>query len=199
MGNKAEHGQRGDPGRCAAEHVHCGHGIADCSDAEASRSPAIARAGHDVRRCPIKGQKALPQGCSEVPAVRARFDDVVERGADLFEHVRAIGTEGIVSKRAGSHHTGGTTPEWCKSKCRNRPFCRHGFQELGPGRLEARHVAEDHNGEVVAVGQVRFGFAGKGLRAIVDLLRADRRLEAAGLCGSTGNRMHVATRHEDFG
>jgi hypothetical protein len=43
------------------------------------------------------------------------------------------------------------------------------------------HIAEDHNAEVVAIRQVRFRFAGNGLRAIVDLLRADQRVEAASL------------------
>jgi hypothetical protein len=58
---------------------------------------------------------------------------------------------------------------------------------------------KDHKGEVVAVGQVRFGFAGKDLCAIVDLLRADQRVEAAGLSGSAGNRMRVVTRHQGSG
>jgi hypothetical protein len=37
---------------------------------------------------------------------------------------------------------------------------RDGFPELGPGRLEAPHIADDHNAEVVAVRKVRFGFTG---------------------------------------
>jgi hypothetical protein len=37
---------------------------------------------------------------------------------------------------------------------------RDEFPELGPGRLEAPHIADDHNAEVVAVRKVRFGFTG---------------------------------------
>jgi ATP-dependent DNA ligase len=35
----------------------------------------------------------------------------------LFEHVRAIGAEGIVSKRAGSH-IGGASRDWRQTNCR---------------------------------------------------------------------------------
>jgi ATP-dependent DNA ligase len=87
--------------------------------------------------------------------------------------VRAIGAEGIVSKRAGSLYTGKATRDWRKTKCHaTGQFIVSGFEELGPGRLEALHVAEELDGEVVGAGQVRFGFSGKGLWAILDELRA---------------------------
>jgi hypothetical protein len=60
-----------------------------------------------------------------------------------------------------------------KTKChRTGLYVVTGFQELGPGRLEALYVSEERNRELVAAGQVRFGFAGKGLWAIMDQLRA---------------------------
>ena len=46
-----------------------------------------------------------------------------------------------------------------------------GFEELGEGRLEAVYVAENIGGELVPAGQVRFGFAGKGLWNHLDALR----------------------------
>ena len=102
-------------------------------------------------------------------------------GAELFEHVRAIGAEGIVSKRAGSLYTGKATRDWRKTKCHaTGQFIVTGFQELGPGRLEALHVAEERDGKVVGAGQVRFGFAGKGVWAILDKLRAGS-LDRAGV------------------
>ena len=51
-------------------------------------------------------------------------------------------------------------------------FAVTGFQELGPGRLEALHVAEETEAGLIPAGQVRFGFAGKGLWARLDALRA---------------------------
>jgi bifunctional non-homologous end joining protein LigD len=131
--------------------------------------------GHDLRRCPIEERKALlrqvldDRRCSRLVYV----DHIVGRGTELFEHVRAIGAEGIVSKRAVSRYVGGETRDWRKTKCHTTGrFILTGFQELGPGRLEALHVAEDRDGELVAAGQVRFGFAGKGLWATLDELRA---------------------------
>lgn len=49
-----------------------------------------------------------------------------------------------------------------------------GFQELGEGRLEALRVAEEIGGTLVPAGQVRFGFAGKGLWGVLDQLRSGK-------------------------
>ena len=51
-------------------------------------------------------------------------------------------------------------------------FVITGFQELGEGRLEALFVAEERAGDLAYAGQVRFGFAGKGLWSELDRLRA---------------------------
>ena len=65
--------------------------------------------GHDLRRCPIEDRKLLLRdvigtaGCEPVVYV----DHVLGIGQELFEVVRQIGAEGIVSKRRGSLY--GTT------------------------------------------------------------------------------------------
>ena len=46
-----------------------------------------------------------------------------------------------------------------------------GFSELAEGRLEAIYVAEPET--LRPAGQVRFGFAGKGLWHVLDNLRAE--------------------------
>ena len=51
-------------------------------------------------------------------------------------------------------------------------FVITGFSELGEGRLEAVYVAERRSSELMPAGQVRFGFAGKGLWHALDVLRA---------------------------
>ena len=77
------------------------------------------------------------------------------------------------AKRAGSAYRGGESREWLKSKCHAVGiFVITGFTELGEGRLEAIYVAEVLAGELRPVGQVRFGFAGKGLWQVLDGLRA---------------------------
>lgn len=47
-----------------------------------------------------------------------------------------------------------------------------GFEELGPGRLEAVYVAEAIDGRLNAAGQVRFGFPGKGLWDKLNAIRS---------------------------
>jgi bifunctional non-homologous end joining protein LigD len=62
--------------------------------------------GHDLRRCAIEERKAALRhvmddlGCERI----LYLDHVVGRGAELFEQVRALGGEGIVSK-AGAGRT----------------------------------------------------------------------------------------------
>jgi bifunctional non-homologous end joining protein LigD len=91
----------------------------------------------------------------------------------LFEAVRQVGAEGVVSKRLGSLYSGRGSRDWLKTKCHETGvFVITGFQELGENRLEALFVAEERNGDLAYAGQVRFGFAGKGLWSELDRLRA---------------------------
>jgi len=84
-------------------------------------------------------------------------DHVTGHGVELFEQVRAIRAEGIVSKRRGSRYRGGPSRDWLKTKRHAAGrFVITGFQELGPGRLEAVHVAEETEGGLAPAGQVRF-------------------------------------------
>src|SRR4051794_27548260 len=88
--------------------------------------------------------------CSRLVYVNRR-----RQGPELLKHMRAIGAEGIVSKRAGSLYTGRATRDWRKTKCHTTgQFIATGFQELGPGRIEALHIAEERDGKLVPAGQV---------------------------------------------
>jgi bifunctional non-homologous end joining protein LigD len=131
--------------------------------------------GHDLRRCPIEDRKMLLRdvigaaNCERIVYV----DHVLGIGEELFEAVRQIGAEGIVSKRRGSFYRGGENREWLKTKCSETGvFAITGFSELGEGRLDAVYVAEARAGVLFPAGQVRFGFAGKGLWHLLDQRRA---------------------------
>jgi bifunctional non-homologous end joining protein LigD len=131
--------------------------------------------GHDLRRCPIEERKALlRQVLDEADCERIIYvDHIVGRGADLFERIREIGAEGIVSKRLGSLYRGRESRDWLKTKCHEfGEFIITGFEELGEGRLEAVYVAEEINGDLRHAGQIRYGFAGKGLWDELDALRS---------------------------
>ena len=99
--------------------------------------------------------------------------------------VQQAGAEGIVSKRAGSAYRGGESRDWLKSKCHAVGiFVITGFSEL-EGRLEAIYLGEVLAGELRPVGQVRFGFGGKGLRHTLNRRRAGpRRRAASSRCNS---------------
>jgi bifunctional non-homologous end joining protein LigD len=131
--------------------------------------------GHDLRRCPIEHRKALLREIlAETAGDRVVYvGHVIGRGVDLFEKIRELGAEGVVSKRLGRPYRGGESRDWLKTKCfETGMFAITGFQELGEGRLEAIYVAEERDGGVRPAGQVRFGFAGKGLWDRLDRLRA---------------------------
>jgi bifunctional non-homologous end joining protein LigD len=130
--------------------------------------------GHDLKRCPLEDRKALLRDL--VGAARCErivyVDHVHGVGPQLFEAVRQIGAEGIVSKRLGSVYCGGESRDWVKVKVFDTgQFVITGFSELGEGRLEAVYVAELRDGRLVPAGTVQFGLAGKGLWHRLDRLR----------------------------
>jgi ATP-dependent DNA ligase len=124
--------------------------------------------------CAIEDRKALLRdviGAARCPRI-IQVDYVAGIGRELFEAVRQVGAEGIVSKRRGSPYRGGESRDWLKTKTfETGTFLITGFGELGPGRLEAVYVAEERDGKLVPAGQVRFGFAGLGLWQVLDQLR----------------------------
>ena len=130
--------------------------------------------GHDLRRCPIEDRKMLLRdvlgtaGCERIVYV----DHILGRGKELFEAVRQIGAEGIVSKRRGSLYRGGESREWLKTKCSETGvFAITGFSELGPGKLDTVYVADAREGVLCPAGQVRF-FVSRGLWHLLDERRA---------------------------
>ena len=131
--------------------------------------------GHDLRRCPIEERKAvLRHVVDDLGSERILYlDHVTGRGAELFEQMKALGGEGIVSKRRGRTFRGGESRDWLKTKVFEvGEFVVTGFQELGEGRLEALYVAEERDDRLYPAGQVRFGFAGRGLWGELDQRRA---------------------------
>ena len=77
------------------------------------------------------------------------------------------------SRSAVQHLPRRESRDWLKTKCfETGLFAITGFSELGEGRLEAIYVAEERDGLLCPAGQVRFGFAGRGLWHTLDKLRA---------------------------
>ena len=130
--------------------------------------------GHDLRRCPIEDRKMLLRDViGTAGGERIIYvDHVLGIGNELFEAVRQIGAEGIVSKRHGSLYRGGESREWLKTKCSETAvFAITGFSELSDGKLDAGYVAEARDGVLCPAGQVRF-FVSKGLWHLLNERRA---------------------------
>jgi bifunctional non-homologous end joining protein LigD len=124
--------------------------------------------GHDLRRCPIEDRKMLLRDVTGVARCEriVYVDHVLGLGKELFEAVRQIGAEGIVSKRRGSLYRGGESREWLKTKCSEMgAFAITGFSELGDGKLDAIYVAEARDGVLCPAGQVRSASQGRGFGA----------------------------------
>jgi hypothetical protein len=88
--------------------------------------------GHDLRRCAIEERKAVVRrviddaSCERI----VYLDHVIGGGQQLFEKVRAIGGEGIVSKRLGRPYRGGQCRDWLKTKVfESGRFLITGYQE----------------------------------------------------------------------
>jgi bifunctional non-homologous end joining protein LigD len=124
--------------------------------------------GHDLRACAIEDRKALLRdlvdaaGCERVVVV----DHITSNGAALFEAVREIGAEGIVSKRAGSPYRGGVGRNWLKTKVNETAA----FVITGYIEGEAIAVAEPRDGMLRPAGLVKFGL-GRGPWPRLDRLR----------------------------
>jgi hypothetical protein len=70
-----------------------------------------------------------------------------------------------------------------------------GFKEIAPLRLEALLVAEEQDGDLRPVAEVRFGFAGRQLCSTLDPLRTG----AADRHGAVPVRPAVRLRVKHFG
>ena len=123
--------------------------------------------GEDLTRRPLVDRRALLEQTlvpNDVVRLSVAFDD----GPALLEQVRALGMEGIVSKRAQSlYQPGKRGGAWVKVKTRGRQeFVIAGYT-LGKGRrskgIGALILAVERDGELVHVGNCGTGFDDKEL------------------------------------
>ncbi|KAI3606290.1 hypothetical protein D8I24_2133 [Cupriavidus necator H850] len=95
-----------------------------CADAGIAVRPPVALAtfdllvlrGQDIRDWPIEKRKMALQKLLEGVTVGRLYVSAVDDGEWLYQHVRTLGMEGIVAKRAGSLYRGGASDGWRKIK-----------------------------------------------------------------------------------
>jgi hypothetical protein len=120
--------------------------------------------GHDLRRCAIEDRKMLLRDvigsarCERVVYV----DHVLGIGTELFEAVRQIGAEGIVSKRRGSLYRNGESREWLRPNALRQACSRSrasansatasSMPSMSPRRAPALYAPQDRCGSSSARG-----------------------------------------------
>ena len=73
--------------------------------------------GYDLRQQPLEQRKAMLADLLRNASDGIAFNkDFAGDGADIFKHACALGCEGIVSKRLGSHYRSGRVDHWLKIK-----------------------------------------------------------------------------------
>lgn len=89
--------------------------------------------GHDLRGCPlIERKELLRRLLDDYASPRLAYvDHILGKGSELFEAVRRVGAEGIVSKRVDSPYRSGENRDWRKTKCHQTGlFEITGFKEI---------------------------------------------------------------------
>ena len=87
--------------------------------------------GLDMRREPIETRKATLASILRKSRPGLRLNEHLEHdcGATVFAHACALGCEGIVSKRLGSHYRSGRSTDWLKFKNPAAPAVRREAEE----------------------------------------------------------------------
>jgi bifunctional non-homologous end joining protein LigD len=87
--------------------------------------------GVDLRREPLEVRNPTLASILRKPRDGLRLNEHLEHpeGLAVFQHACALGCEGIVSKRLGSHYRSGRSPDWLKFKNPEAPAVRREAEE----------------------------------------------------------------------
>jgi bifunctional non-homologous end joining protein LigD len=132
--------------------------------------------GYDLREVPLDKRKAMLRTLLDPPPARLRFGvEIVAEGAAVFAQARALGLEGIVSKRLASHYVGARSRDWLKIKCgRRQEMVIVGYTDPGGSREGFGALvlgAHDAAGALRYAGRVGTGFDTATLRTLAARLR----------------------------
>ncbi|MEO7136833.1 MAG: non-homologous end-joining DNA ligase, partial [Gemmatimonadales bacterium] len=133
----------------------------------------------DVRPLPLAKRKALLRKLLPQVGLIRFLDHFEGEGEVLYEHVRKLGLEGIVAKRADSAYRAGRSSSWIKIRTRRSDdFVVVGFSapkgaRTGFGGLQLAQYVE---GELVYSGRAGSGFTGAQLAEVRARLDEIRRL-----------------------
>ena len=121
----------------------------------------LAFEGRDLRGLPLVERKRLLADALPAAGPVRYADHVEERGAELYEAVRARGLEGLLAKKADSPYRGGRSPAWLKVRAdRTAELAVVGTTapEGSRGGFGALHLAWRAGARWVYAGRVGSGF-----------------------------------------
>lgn len=134
----------------------------------------LALSDYDLRHLPLTKRKSiLKELLPSVGPVRYS-DHIEEHGQAMYEHVREMGLEGIVAKKADSRYLAGRSSQWIKiSVQQTDDFAVVGYtdprgSQPGFGALLLGQYVDD---ELVYSGKVGTGFSRKDLNEIATRLK----------------------------
>lgn len=135
--------------------------------------------GWDLRGVRLLERKEVLRRLLEKAPATLRFSDHVRgHGSEFFAQARALGLEGVVSKRADAPYREGRGGDWRKSKCRlSQEMVIGGFTLTSDGRgsIGALLVGFHEGGKLVYGGKVGSGFGDKLLADLQHRLELRKR------------------------
>ncbi len=138
----------------------------------------------DLRPLPLEVRKSLLQRILPPAGPLPFVDHIAEQGEAVYEHVRRLGLEGVVAKRADARYQGGRSATWLKIRSdRTDDFVVVGYTAPKGSRdgFGALHLADYVDGELVYGGRVGSGFSRDQLAEVAEALEPRRRPDAP--CG----------------
>jgi bifunctional non-homologous end joining protein LigD len=123
----------------------------------------------DLRELPLVERKEILRQILPASGPLRYADHVETRGTEMFEHVRKMGLEGVLAKKARSPYVPRRSPQWLKLVAdRTADFVVVGFTDPQGTRagLGALHLAARRAGELVYCGSVGTGFNDKQLEEL---------------------------------
>jgi bifunctional non-homologous end joining protein LigD len=146
----------------------------------------LAAEGYDVRPLPLSHRKPLLRKLLPPAGLIRYLDHFEEDGELLYEHVRQMGLEGILGKRAESQYRSGRSADWIKIRTRcTEDFVIVGFSAPKGSRagFGALHLGQYVDGKLIYTGRAGSGFSDKQLLEVRTTLDGMRRLEPS--CGGS--------------
>lgn len=154
----------------------------------------LAYEDFDLRTLPLEERKEILRRVLPAAGPLKYSEHIPEKGEALYQHVLAIGLEGIIAKKADSPYRAGRSPHWIKVRAdRTDDFVVVGYTapEGSRGGFGALHLADYVDGKLTYAGRAGSGFNSAQLKAVHAQLEQLRRPSSAAVGPVPKGKDHV--------